>query len=335
MITQVPCQAFGTHRKVTMQMPRSRNRPNKHREPENRKARGTKLLKLELPDYEFNRKIDRGGVSPEEMKFRLKKQGIIPNKPYNERSVYISCTGDLIDAYVPPEGDGKASLLSTSGAKERAIGLSKKGKSYMSVRKIRSYEEDFDPRTFVDQAQDIYIKANEAFAAGDEDEMHKYITEKLFPEMILNAKRKTIRWSFIKSLEPPRVVHARHMEVLQKGNLFAQVTVRFNTQQTLAVYDRFGRLIHGNEVVAKDVLEYVVFEKHIANLYGQWRIHSKIVPDWMEAKPAGRITQVLYAQPEEEDEEEENESQEVTHAAEVKEEDSLYDRFGRLLGRSK
>ena len=29
---------------------------------------------------------------------------------------------------------------------------------------------------------------------------------------------------------------------------------------------RFGRLIHGSEVVAKDVLEYVVFEKHLSNV---------------------------------------------------------------------
>ena len=49
----------------------------------------------------------------------------------------------------------------------------------------------------------------------------------------------------------------------------------------LAVYDRFGRLMYGSDRIAKDVLEYVVMEKHIANEYGQWRIHGKIIPDWM------------------------------------------------------
>ena len=80
------------------------------------------------------------------------------------------------------------------------------------------------------------------------------------------------------------------MEVLDKANVFGQVTVRFNTQQTLAVYDRFGRLIHGSETVAKDVLEYVVFEKHIANIYGLWRLHSKIIPDWLPAREPGKLT---------------------------------------------
>jgi large subunit ribosomal protein L45 len=124
----------------------------------------------------------------------------------------------------------------------------------------------------------------------------------------------TVRWQFLKSLEPPRVVHARCTEVINKENIFSQVfsilslnltlinlntfrlkfqvTVRFHTQQTLAVYDRFGRLIYGNEVVAKDVLEYVVFEKHLANVYGLWRIHEKIIPDWMPEREAGKKTYI-------------------------------------------
>lgn len=54
--------------------------------------------------------------------------------------------------------------------------------------------------------------------------------------------------------------------------------------QMLAVYDRFGRLMYGSEILAKDVLEYVIYEKHITNRYGEWRIHAKIIPDWMPPK---------------------------------------------------
>lgn len=38
------------------------------------------------------------------------------------------------------------------------------------------------------------------------------------------------------------------------------------------------------------MLEYVVFEKHLANLYGQWRIHEKIIPDWMPQREPGMKT---------------------------------------------
>lgn len=47
--------------------------------------------------------------------------------------------------------------------------------------------------------------------------------------------------------------------------------------------------MHGSEILAKDVLEYVVFEKHLANQYGTWRLHAKIIPDWLPPKePSGR-----------------------------------------------
>lgn len=39
--------------------------------------------------------------------------------------------------------------------------------------------------------------------------------------------------------------------------------------------------MHGSEIIAKDVLEYVVFEKHLSNEYGVWRLHGKIIPDWL------------------------------------------------------
>jgi len=53
----------------------------------------------------------------------------------------------------------------------------------------------------------------------------------------------------------------------------------------MAIYDRFGRLAYGSEKLAKDCLEYVVLEKHIADEYGCWRVHGKILPDWL---PAGQ-----------------------------------------------
>ena len=54
--------------------------------------------------------------------------------------------------------------------------------------------------------------------------------------------------------------------------------------QTLAIYDRFGRLMLGNEEQPKDVLEYLVLERHLVNPYGSWRLHGKIVPSWAPAK---------------------------------------------------
>ena len=48
-----------------------------------------------------------------------------------------------------------------------------------------------------------------------------------------NLERKSVYWDFVKSLEPPRVVHIRAMDMLEKDNVFGQVTVRFHTQQVI------------------------------------------------------------------------------------------------------
>lgn len=42
---------------------------------------------------------------------------------------------------------------------------------------------------------------------------------------------KTVRWKFIESLQLPRTVHVRCTDVITKDNVFAQITVRFHTQQ--------------------------------------------------------------------------------------------------------
>lgn len=40
----------------------------------------------------------------------------------------------------------------------------------------------------------------------------------------------------------------------------------------------------GSEEQPKDVLEYLVLERHLVNPYGRWRLHGKIVPSWAPAK---------------------------------------------------
>lgn len=43
-----------------------------------------------------------------------------------------------------------------------------------------------------------------------------------------------------------------------------------------AYYDRFGHLFLGSEEEEKEVIEYVVFENHIASESGKWRFHARV-----------------------------------------------------------
>jgi large subunit ribosomal protein L45 len=40
-------------------------------------------------------------------------------------------------------------------------------------------------------------------------------------------------------------------------------------------------LAFGSSTLPKNVLEYVVFERHLTSPYGVWRVHDKIIPSWM------------------------------------------------------
>ena len=163
-----------------------------------------------------------------------------------------------------------------------------------------------DVPTFAEDAQKIYIRAHELLAAGrehrvigreEDDLLLEYVTEFAYPLMTYQTERKTIRWTYIGQNERPEVIQMRTQSMIDKENMFAQITVRLNTRQILAVYDRFAHLIHGSEAVVKDVLEYAVFEKNISDYNGRWRLHSKIVPEWSAPKEAIRQTFVREEAP--------------------------------------
>ncbi|RWS24958.1 putative 39S ribosomal protein L45-like protein [Leptotrombidium deliense] len=248
---------------------------------EYRRARGRKVAKITLPNFDEMRYDAK--LTPEEMRTKLKEKGIVPHRTWNEKPLVIRTTGYVVDPYVPPEGDGKESILSKTGVSQSVDFLKKKGGSFLSLRKIRTYLYDFDVPSFAEEALDIYIKAHKALANENEEELHEYVTDTCYPEMVHNTEYKTVRWQFLKSIENPRLVRIRHLDLM--SNMFAQITVRLHTQQILAVYDRFGRLMHGSEHVVKDVLEYVVFERQLSSEHGQWRLHKKIIPDWLPPRP--------------------------------------------------
>lgn len=109
--------------------------------------------------------------------------------------------------------------------------LEKKSKTMMAIRKIRQFEEEFDTPQFCKQAEEIYKNAHKCMMENNKEEITKYVTEKAFPELMHNIENKTITWKFIKNIELPRVVHARCTSLVSKENMFAQLTVRFHTQQ--------------------------------------------------------------------------------------------------------
>ncbi|NXQ47768.1 RM45 protein, partial [Catharus fuscescens] len=204
----------------------------------------------------------------------------------------------IIDPYVPPEGDARMTSLSKDGVKQQVQKLRQTAASQLAYVPLRIWgkveicegEKAGIPegkkrefvrgksgtceREFVGKSRNFFNK----------QKLHSLVTERCYPDMVRGNRYKTIRWRFVESLEPPRVVHVRCESIMNRGNLYGQVTVRMHSRQILAIYDRFGRLMYGGEEIPKDVLEYVVFERYLVNPYGTWRMHGKIVPDWAPPK---------------------------------------------------
>ncbi|XP_034544915.1 39S ribosomal protein L45, mitochondrial [Notolabrus celidotus] len=215
---------------------------------------------------------------------KAKAAGLVFRQQYFERPINIACSAGVFDPYIPPEGDARLSSLSKEGLKQRTEQIRQSATSQLAIRKIKEHDSEFTTKGFAVRAQEIFIEAHHALANFDKAKLHSLVTERCYPEMTRGNRYKSIRWRFIESLELPKVVHARCPDMVTKGNMYGQVTVRMHSKQTLAIYDRFGRLMLGSDEQPKDVLEYLVIERHLVNPYGRWRLHGKIVPSWAPAK---------------------------------------------------
>lgn len=222
--------------------------------------------------------------SQSEQEAKARSAGMVVRQQYMERAINISCTAGIFDPYLPPEGDARLSTLSKEGLKQRTEQLRQSAASQLAFRKIKDHDPEFSTKAFPALAQQIFIDAHAALTQFNKEKLHSLVTERCYPEMVRGNRYKTLRWRFVESLEPPRVVHARCPDMISKGNLYGQVTLRMHSRQTLAIYDRFGRLMLGDEDELRDVLEYLVMERHLVNPYGRWRLHGKIVPAWAPPK---------------------------------------------------
>ncbi|XP_006638450.1 large ribosomal subunit protein mL45 [Lepisosteus oculatus] len=224
------------------------------------------------------------GVKKRTQEEQARAAGLVVRQEYIERSINIACTAGIFDPYIPPEGDARLSSLSREGLKQRTEQIKQTAASQLAIRKVKEHDPDFKTKDFPARAQEIFIEAHASLVNFNKEKLHSLVTERCYPEMVRGNRYKTLRWSFVESLEPPRVVHVRCPHMVSKGNLYGQVTLRMHSRQTLAIYDRFGRLMLGSETDPRDVLEYLVFERHLVNPYSRWRMHGKIVPAWAPPK---------------------------------------------------
>ncbi|CAG5135749.1 unnamed protein product [Candidula unifasciata] len=259
---------------------------SKHYDMKWRLLRKKKVFKIDLPKFvELKSEKPKEKKTTDELRMEMKKEGRLPPRIFQYLPLNISSTLTIIDPFKPQEGDGKQSFLSTAKLSDTVSRMIKGTKSMKHLRKLKKYE-DFVESDFAVEAQKIVTEAQSLL--GDiyknQDRLHELVTEKAFPEMVHGLENKTMHWQLVETVEPARVVQVRTETMITSDNLFCQVTVRLHTKQILAIYDRFGRLMYGDPLLPKSAVEYVVMEKWISDTNGRWRIHGKIVPEWMSPR---------------------------------------------------
>nr|XP_039266734.1 39S ribosomal protein L45, mitochondrial-like [Styela clava] len=197
--------------------------------------------------------------------------------PRKERAIDVSSTKMVFREYKP-----KDDMMTRLRAPRKEFEDLRTDK--MSHRQIKKRVPTFHRRRFPAEAHEIYIKAHELLNTENwtlpkkqdtEEALHGLVTEFAYPTMLEGLDVKTINWKFVETIEPPRTVQIICLPMMHDENFYGQVTVRFHTRQLLTIHDRFGRLMVGSPDVARDILEYVTFERHVVDPYGKWRIHAK------------------------------------------------------------
>ncbi|XP_055998521.1 39S ribosomal protein L45, mitochondrial-like isoform X2 [Ostrea edulis] len=206
-----------------------------------------------------------------------------PTRVYTKPTeIGITNSGRVMNSYIPMEKDARKELTSKEKFQEDRKRILGKISKVRFIRFVKKYDTAFNQREFLAHAHHIYITAHNCIKRirENEEELIDYVTQNVYGQMTKGMHDKTIEWEFVESMEQPKIVNAAAGHLGTKDNSYAQFTVRFHTLQKLAIYNRFGKLIYGDRDRPRYVLEYVLFEKHVSDTEGKWRIAGKITPEW-------------------------------------------------------
>ncbi|KAK3712986.1 hypothetical protein QZH41_014104 [Actinostola sp. cb2023] len=145
--------------------------------------------------------------------------------------VLIDSTGTVVSNYIPLKR--KAFILTPTGLMQRWDAFKNGLWTIYSLAFIKKYCKPFKLKQFAEEAQDIYIGVNKALISKDKKKLEELATGSVYHALKKEFfhDNKQLHWRFVRQVDRPRVVHARVVPVDSKENLFAQVTVKVNSEQ--------------------------------------------------------------------------------------------------------
>lgn len=209
-----------------------------------------------------------------------------------DRPMFIDSPGMIFSDYLPIR---RHFFFTPAGLMERWNALKNGLWTIYSLVHVRKHCKPFKLKEFAKQAQDLYIEVNNAVMSKDKHKLQDLATSSTYLSLRKEffTADKNIHWRFVSTVTRPEVVHVRANPVEEKTNVFAQITVKIHSKQVFAEKDKYGRHVKGSDKQVKEVVDYVVFERHLSNKYGKWRVCGKLFPKPPQQKK--QITELQLA----------------------------------------
>lgn len=198
----------------------------------------------------------------------------------------------VLDPWVPTPFSQRPSLFSKAGFDYYKKALIRNLQSTYHVYKVKKAFKSqenlptFAPTSFGKEVENLYIGMNEAFAKSDKASLSRLVTPGMLVTLSSDMKKfkkdgKELNWVFKGHVAKPTVQVVRIADVAgSDATKVVQVTVKYDTNQTLVVYKN-GKRVSGDEDKVHNVTEYVVFERWLSeNNSDGWRIAGKTFPEY-------------------------------------------------------
>ncbi|KAK9823749.1 hypothetical protein WJX72_005137 [[Myrmecia] bisecta] len=176
--------------------------------------------------------------------------------------------------------------LTISGWKERWRRWLGGVKSIYTVAKCKKYIKGWSLPEFKKEALTDYERICKMLAAGDLTGLRQVVTPAVFSDLKRELKAReaggwhSVRWALVERppLKKVEVVHGRLVAINPKDDksAFAQLTVRFKSQQTFAAYNAQKELVAGQPGHALAVEDVWVFERALGAPEARWRLAARL-----------------------------------------------------------
>lgn len=177
--------------------------------------------------------------------------------------LYMGSLGRVADDYLPGVTPGIALRAKNELSNRMAEG------------KIRKDLPKFALKTLLDEAKDIYVRYQRAFAAGDVSAMRELLTLEMLSRakqaLAKRAHKPTEAMEWHGTVTSARALTVRFIPVDEMALNFAQICVRLESTQRVRLVSRpEGTVLR--ETAEKSLQEYWVFERLTNKVDERWRM---------------------------------------------------------------